>query len=280
MATTSPATNTNETGQTFVNSEEGDGDNAVSDVHTLSSSPRATTLHLSPVQSLTPAWPGVDPDLTTSMTPYMHEQRTSAVRASVPLTARYMTVLTDRDTSRDLHGLWSNVPGSIQLFKRLFKRSFTGVYRKVQRKMTMSYKSTSEASRSKWLNFELDVGRNSNFYTETLTNRQLEIIGGAEYRALRVLSYLVPTVRASAHIRGVFLTSIQYFVVTQIITYLIFAPWLSISSRYDNVFEAQPRLVKKPWYGNVRKLPSVFMRIFLGSRSSKLWPPTPGVVYP
>ncbi|KAK0229339.1 potassium transporter [Armillaria nabsnona] len=232
VATTSPATSTNETGQTFVNSEEGDGDNVVSDVHTLSSSPRATTLHLSPVQSLTPARRVVDPDLTTSMTPSMHEQRTSAVRASVPLTARCMTVLTDRDTPRDLHGLWSNVPGSIQLFKQLFKRSFTGVYRKVQRKMTMSYKSTSEASRSKWLNFELDVGRNSNFYTETLTNGQLEIIGGAEYRALRVLSYLVPT----------------YFVVTQIITYLIFAPWLSISSRYDNVFEAQPRLVKKPWF--------------------------------
>ncbi|PBK85523.1 TrkH-domain-containing protein [Armillaria gallica] len=229
VATTSPATNTNETGQTFVNSEEGDGDNAVSDVHALSSSPRAAT---SPVQSLTPARRVVDFDPTTSMTLSMHEQRTSAVRTSVPLTARCMTVLTsDRDTSRDLHG-WSDMPGPIQFFKKLFQRSAPSVYGRFQRKMTMPYKSTSEASRSKWLNFELDMGRNSNFYTETLTNGQLEIVGGAEYRALRVLSYLVPT----------------YFVVTQIITYLIFAPWLSISSRYDNVFEAQPLLVKKPWF--------------------------------
>ncbi len=66
--------------------------------------------------------------------------------------------------------------------------------------MTMPYTSTLEPGRTKWLDFKLDMGRNSNFYTETLTDEQLEKIGGAEYRALRVLSYLVPTVRAPAHI--------------------------------------------------------------------------------
>ncbi|KAK0462994.1 potassium transporter [Desarmillaria tabescens] len=235
VATTSPATNTNEMVPTFVNgrrSEEGDGDNVLSDVHTFTSSPRAATLHLSPVQSRTSARRGVDFDLTTSMTPSMRQRRMSAARAGVPLPTRGMTMLVSQDTAGNTHELWSDIPGPIQVFKKLFKRSAPGAYRMFQRKMTMPYTSTLEASKTKWLNFDLDVGPNSNFYTEILTDEQLEAIGGAEYRALRVLSYLVPT----------------YFVATQILTYLIFAPWLSTSSSYDSVFEAQPRLVKKPWF--------------------------------
>ncbi|KAK0433448.1 potassium transporter [Armillaria borealis] len=235
MATMSPANNTNEVAPTFVNgrrSEEEDGDNVLSDVHTFTSSPRAATLRLSPIQSRTSARRGVDFDLTTSMTPSMRQRRMSAIRTGVPFPARSMTVVTNRDTSGNAHELWSDVPGPIQVFRKLFKRSAPGVYRKFQRKMTMPYTSTLEASRTKWLDFDLDVGRNSNFYTETLTDEQLEKLGGAEYRALRVLSYLVPT----------------YFVASQIITYLIFAPWISTSSNYDSVFEAQPRLVKKPWF--------------------------------
>ena len=46
-----------------------------------------------------------------------------------------------------------------------------------------------------WLKFDgLVVGRNSNFHTETLTHEQLEDLGGTEYRALVLLSYLVPAV--------------------------------------------------------------------------------------
>ncbi|PBK92420.1 TrkH-domain-containing protein [Armillaria gallica] len=232
MATTSPANNTNETTSTFVNgrrSEEEDSDNVLSDVHTFTSSPRAATLPLSPIQSHTSARRGVGFDTTTSMTS-MRQRRMS--RTGVPLPARSMTVLTNPYASGNAHELWSDVPGPIQIFRKLFKRSAPGVYRKLERKMTMPYTSTLEPSRTKWLDFNLDMGRNSNFYTETLTDEQLEKIGGAEYRALRVLSYLVPT----------------YFVASQIITFLIFAPWISTSSSYDSVFEAQPRLVKKSWF--------------------------------
>ncbi|KAK0201093.1 potassium transporter [Desarmillaria ectypa] len=235
VATMSPATNTDEMASTFVNrrrSEEDDGDNVLSDVHTFTSSPRIASLHLSPVQSHTSARRGVDFDLTISMTPSMRQRRMSAARTGVPFPPRSMTALTNRDAPGNTHELWSDVPGPVQIFKKLFKRSAPGTYRTLQRKMTMPYTSTLEASKTKWLDFNLDVGRNSNFYTETLTDEQLEMIGGAEYRALRVLSYLVPT----------------YFIATQIITYLIFAPWLSTSSSYDSVFEAQPRLVKKPWF--------------------------------
>ncbi|KAK0497879.1 potassium transporter [Armillaria luteobubalina] len=235
MASMSPASNTNETAPTFVDGrrgEEQDGDNVLSDVHTFTSSPRAATLHLSPIQSHTSARRGVDFDLTTSMTPSMRQRRMSAIRTGVPFPARSMTVITNRDTSGNAPELWSDVPGPIQIFRKLFKRSAPGIYRKFQRKMTMPYTSTLEAKRTKWLDFDLDVGRNSNFYTETLTDEQLEKIGGAEYRALRVLSYLVPA----------------YFVGSQIITFLIFAPWISTSTSYDSVFEAQFRLVKKPWF--------------------------------
>jgi hypothetical protein len=46
-----------------------------------------------------------------------------------------------------------------------------------------------------WLNFDgLAVGRNSDFDTEPLSDEQVEQVGGAEYRALRLLSYLVPIV--------------------------------------------------------------------------------------
>lgn len=52
-----------------------------------------------------------------------------------------------------------------------------------------------------WLKFNgLTVGRNSFFHTDYLTDEQLEEIGGVEYRALRLLSYLVAFV--SIHTMG------------------------------------------------------------------------------
>lgn len=62
----------------------------------------------------------------------------------------------------------------------------------------MPYTTTLNAHdtvKNPWLGFDgLVVGRNSDFHTETLSDEQLEKIGGAEYRALRLLSYLVPLV--------------------------------------------------------------------------------------
>lgn len=60
--------------------------------------------------------------------------------------------------------------------------------------MTMPYTRTVEAAKTSWLNFDLLIGRNSDFRTDTLSDEQLEEIGGAEYQALRWLSYLVPAV--------------------------------------------------------------------------------------
>ncbi|KAF9011641.1 TrkH-domain-containing protein, partial [Hymenopellis radicata] len=125
------------------------------------------------------------------------------------------------------------LPNPLDLVGKVLKHAAPTTFRKLQRKMTMPSATTLEATRSKWLSgFNLDVGRNSHFYTETLTDEQLEFIGGAEYRALRVLSYLVPA----------------YFIGSQLIAFIIFAPWLSTTSTYDDVFNAQPRLVNKTWF--------------------------------
>lgn len=84
----------------------------------------------------------------------------------------------------------------MNLLRRVIKRAAPDTYRKVERKMTMPIETRLEASSVPWLNFSgLVVGRNSDFHTDTLTTEQVEDIGGTEYRALRLLSYLVPAVR-------------------------------------------------------------------------------------
>ena len=49
-------------------------------------------------------------------------------------------------------------------------------------------------------------------------------------------------------IRDTVLTSPQYFIGTQLVSFILIAPWLSTSHTYDSVFEGQPRLVNKSWY--------------------------------
>ncbi|TCD68599.1 low affinity potassium transporter [Steccherinum ochraceum] len=78
----------------------------------------------------------------------------------------------------------------------------------------------------------LIIGRNSDFNTEELTDEELEELGGLEYRALNLLSYLVAF----------------YFVGTQLIALTLIAPWLSTAHQYDEVFTSQPRLVNKTWF--------------------------------
>ncbi|KAL0952812.1 hypothetical protein HGRIS_007037 [Hohenbuehelia grisea] len=143
-------------------------------------------------------------------------------------------------------------PGPITLAHRIAQRAAPNAYRNLQRKLTLPLSVTlvsgppanTEATtgpqgfwrqmkKASWLNFDgLVVGRNSDFHTETLSDEQVEEIGGVEYRALRLLSYFVPF----------------YFVLTQLFAYILFAPWLSSTTRYDGVFDAQPRLVQKPWF--------------------------------
>lgn len=104
------------------------------------------------------------------------------------------SAIPDPETSAKHRGL-GDIPGPLQVIAYLFERITPSAHRKLQRTMTVPSIATLEKKSTKWLRFDgLVVGRNSYFRTDTLTDHQLEEIGGTEYRALRLLSYLVPAV--------------------------------------------------------------------------------------
>ncbi|KAF8509485.1 cation transport protein-domain-containing protein [Gautieria morchelliformis] len=137
-------------------------------------------------------------------------------------------------------------PGITAFVKGLVQRMLPETFHLLDRKLKIPHRRTLFGKHSQvprvlrakwqnasWLKFDgLVVGRNSLFHTDRLTDEQLEEIGGVEYRALRLLSYLVAF----------------YFVGTQVISFILFAPWLSSTHEYDKVFEAQPRLIRKSWF--------------------------------
>jgi hypothetical protein len=149
------------------------------------------------------------------------------------------------------HEGFGGFPGPFDIMRKIFKLIAPATYRRLERSMTIPSMATLEEKKTPWLNFSgLIVGRNSYFRTDTLTAEQIQQIGGAEYRALEMLGWMVPAV-------GFFCTFIiaclplamsQYFVGIQLIGFLAFGPWLSITRKYDAAFHAQPRLVSKAWY--------------------------------
>ncbi|KAJ7145738.1 cation transport protein-domain-containing protein [Mycena epipterygia] len=210
-----------------------DDEHVLSDARTFSSSPRAASMLLSPAP--THSSRGVDFGVTTSIDPF---PRLQTIREGVAFPRRTATVYSSNrkvDPDNKKFEGKGGFPGPVTLAKRLLKRGAPTTFRKLQRNLTLPYTKTLDAKDVPWLGLVLDglvVGRNSAFRTEELSDEQLEFIGGVEYRALRLLSYLIPV----------------YFVATQLFSFILFAPWLSATTQYDAVFTAQPRLVKKPWY--------------------------------
>ena len=100
-------------------------------------------------------------------------------------------------------------PGPFTIaFRGLSRVTPEGMRRRVRRTLTapppttlvpattMDAEFQGPTQRVPWLmNAVITVGRNSRFHTEGLTDAHLEEIGGVEYRALRVLGYLVAAVR-------------------------------------------------------------------------------------
>jgi hypothetical protein len=93
-------------------------------------------------------------------------------------------------------GTFGGFPGPFQLARRFAKKAAPKTYRNIQRKLTMPYTTTIEAGNTPWLTVPVTVtvGRNSDIHVESLSDEVIEQIGGAEYKALRWLSYLVPIV--------------------------------------------------------------------------------------
>ncbi|KAJ3811574.1 potassium transporter [Lentinula aff. lateritia] len=206
------------------------------DNNALTSSPEAinTELPPEPVTSLSPRAHGVDFAYTTSL------RRVNTFRTTngVPLTRRTTTILTNRlqdaNASDSKHKYDMGFPGPVHIARKALKTFSPKTYRKLERKLTMPYTRTVEGSNVSWLspNSEIVVGPNSDFHVETLSDDLVEQIGGIEYVALRWLSYMVPL----------------YFIGTQLISFILFAPWLSATHQYDDVFANQLRIVQKPWF--------------------------------
>jgi hypothetical protein len=76
------------------------------------------------------------------------------------------------------------------------------------------------------------VGRNSFFHIDDLSRDDLDRVGGVEYGAIRVLSWLVPV----------------YFIGTQLCCFIVFSAYLESYHEYDSVFTSQVRDVPRPWF--------------------------------
>lgn len=208
----------------------------LSDVRTFSSSPRQASILLpSPIDerrrsetSVFATATGVSPQVVTYHPMVLREGRRAPSRGDTRRTSNGPGSPMNQTKYRGLGGF----PGPLELADKVIKFAAPATHRRLERKLTMPTITTLEEKSVPWLEFDgLVVGRNSNFHTESLTDNQLEEIGGAEYRALRLLSYLVPS----------------YFVGVQLLTLMIFGPWLCATKTYNNVFESQPRLVPKAW---------------------------------
>jgi hypothetical protein len=94
-------------------------------------------------------------------------------------------------------------PGPSRIFFSLLRLVTPKAAKKVmklQRSITMMPSvQTIESRNVPWLERidKLVIWRNSDFRTETLSDEQLEELGGAEYKALSILSYVVPVVSFS-----------------------------------------------------------------------------------
>ncbi|KAF4568438.1 hypothetical protein EYR40_010154 [Pleurotus pulmonarius] len=253
------------------------------DVRTFTSSPKAASVALSPPSPTSPDEPGFPRTISFSSAarPDLHRRKR---RGMTMLTTNQLVSPPSNDAGgRHVakYEAYGGFPGPITVAQRALKRLAPTTYRKLERKLTIPYTTTlnggpaplvsspvvssplarhnslprngngngelvgeGETPMEKfiadfntkvvtWLSFPLKVGRNSNFEVDELSDEEVEEIGGAEYKALRVLSYLVPC----------------YFVLTQVFAYILFVPWISVTHTYDGVFEAQPRLIQKPWFG-------------------------------
>ncbi|KAF9458719.1 cation transport protein-domain-containing protein [Collybia nuda] len=203
----------------------------VTDAHTFSSSPRAISIAL-PTTSLQQ-----DPTSPISPTSILRQRRILTFNEAMPFPQRSLTILTNLQNDaaapidRKYKG-FGGFPGPFEILNIILRYLAPSTHRKIRRKLTLPYTTTLEKTLTRSTRSGITVGRNSDLHIEEMTDEELVEIGGTEYQALRLLSYLIPI----------------YFLSVQLFAYILYAPWLSSTTKYDAVFEAQPRLVQKPWF--------------------------------
>lgn len=140
---------------------------------------------------------------------------------------------------------------------------FPKIERRITRTLTMPQTVTFASARSgtgsigpgkpvPYISFDAVVGRNSQF--KDLSTEQLEELGGVEYRALKVLMWIIPCVSPSLVRRPrrpleliSTRSSSQYLLFIQLSGWIIFWPYIGAKGRYDDVFESQSRVVPIGW---------------------------------
>ncbi|WRT64079.1 uncharacterized protein IL334_001007 [Kwoniella shivajii] len=137
-------------------------------------------------------------------------------------------------------------PTPLEIGQKLFRKAFPEATKNLTKSLTMAKTMTVPRTNTTvgrgsvaasgterevpYISFAATVGRNSMFHS--LTKEQMDELGGVEYRALRVLLYIV----------------IGYVVFLQLAAFVIIAPYISAGGRYDHVFENQPKHVSIPWF--------------------------------
>nr|XP_018267116.1 potassium ion transporter [Kwoniella dejecticola CBS 10117]OBR89274.1 potassium ion transporter [Kwoniella dejecticola CBS 10117] len=137
-------------------------------------------------------------------------------------------------------------PTPFEIGKKLVKKAFPEATSNLTKSLTMSKTMTVPRTNTvvgrgsvaasgtekevPYISFAATVGRNSMFHS--LTAEQMDELGGVEYRALRVLLYIV----------------VGYFIFFQLAAFVIIAPYIAAQGRYQYVFDNQPKDVKVPWF--------------------------------
>jgi hypothetical protein len=137
--------------------------------------------------------------LITALTLGFTEQRTEPV-ASHPVSPLYRpeTMRTFRSTvHRETHASFGGFPGLREIISKVLRRFLPGVHQKFRRSITIprtttitSMRGNTERARAvPYVSFDAVVGHNSSFIS--LTEEQLEELGGVEFRALNALLWIV-----------------------------------------------------------------------------------------
>lgn len=150
----------------------------------------------------------------------------------------YSDPLSTRHESPHKYTGLGGFPGPVALLAAAARAAAPGVTDKLKKSLEVeTERHASHDSLLSGLAGRLRVWRNGYFDTDELSEDDVEKIGGAEYRALRLLSYLVPA----------------YIIFTQALSLLLFVPWLDATGAYKGVFAGaeggQVRPVNLWWFG-------------------------------
>lgn len=128
-------------------------------------------------------------------------------------------------------------PTPFQIASDLFHKVFPDAHKKVKRTITIprtetisGHQDDGEGRDVPYISFAATVGRNSKFHD--LTEEQREELGGAEYRALKILWWIVSV----------------YWIFMPLAGATIIAPYIAAGGRYNWVFDEQHKRVRIPWF--------------------------------